>query len=185
MTGCFTISSSSRARRKYERGKGGTHKSPGGCPQQRVPGEGFLPQTLSENHQPPGQIDESEHYQRIQKLHETLQEHGKWPDTIPLTVKGTEIRSILRNKLDSVDSLPAADRDDVEAIKIAVDFEANGVSFYEKLRENADEPLEKEFYGMLASIEREHFLSLQDAFESSQDPAGWYLTKEKPHIDGG
>jgi len=129
--------------------------------------------------------DESEHYHRIQKLHETLQEHGKWPDTIPLMVNGTEIRSILRNKLDSVDSLPAADRDDVEAIKIAVDFEARGVSFYEKLRENADEPLEKAFYGMLASIEREHFLSLQDAFEYFQDPDGWYRMKEKPHVDGG
>jgi hypothetical protein len=38
---------------------------------------------------------------------------------------------------------------------------------------------------MLASIEREHFLSLQEALEYFQDPAGWYLTKEKPHIDGG
>ena len=129
--------------------------------------------------------DEAEHYQRILALHESLTKEGKWPDTIPLMVKGTEVRSILRNKLDSVDSLPAADRDDVEAIKIAVDFEANGVSFYEKLRENADEPLEKEFYGMLASIEREHFLSLQDALEYFQDSAGWYRTKEKPHLDGG
>jgi len=129
--------------------------------------------------------DESEHYQRILKLHETLKEEGKWPDTIPLTVKGTEIRSILRKMIESVEDLPAANRDDVDAIKIAVDFEARGVSFYEKLRENADEPLEKEFYGMLASIEREHFLSLQDAFEYFQDPAGWYLTKEKPHIDEG
>jgi rubrerythrin len=59
------------------------------------------------------------------------------------------------------------------------------VSFYEKLGENVDEPLEKAFYGMLASIEREHFLSLQDALEYFQDPAGWYLTREKPHLDGG
>jgi rubrerythrin len=129
--------------------------------------------------------DEAEHYQRILKLHETLTEEGKWPDTIPLTVKNTEIRSILLKTIASVEGMAAADRDDVEAIKIAVDFEANGVSFYEKLRENADEPLEKEFYGMLASIEREHFLSLQDALEYFQDSAGWYRTKEKPHLDGG
>jgi rubrerythrin len=129
--------------------------------------------------------EESEHYQRILQLHETLKEEGKWPDTIPLAVKGTEIRSILRKMLASVEALPAANRDDVDAIEIAVDFEAKGASFYEKLRENADELLEKEFFGMLASIEREHFLSLQDAFEYFQDPGGWYLTKEKPHIDGG
>jgi rubrerythrin len=129
--------------------------------------------------------DESEHYQRILTLHDKLKEEGKWPDTIPLTVKGTEIRSILLKTIASVEALPAESRDDVDAIKIAVDFEANGVSFYEKLGENVDEPLEKAFYGMLASIEREHFLSLQDALEYFQDPAGWYLTREKPHLDGG
>jgi rubrerythrin len=129
--------------------------------------------------------DEVEHYQRILKLHEALKEEGKWPDTLPLTVKGTEIRSILLKTIASVEALPAESRDDVNAIKIAVDFESRGVSFYEKLRENVDEPLEKAFYGMLASIEREHFLSLQDALEYFQDPAGWYRTKEKPHVDGG
>jgi rubrerythrin len=129
--------------------------------------------------------DESEHYQRILTLHERLQQEGKWPDTIPLTVKGTEIRSILRKTLESVEALPAENRDDVEAIKIAVDFESKGVEFYEQLRKKADEPQEKAFYGMLASIEREHFLSLQDAFEYFQDPAGWYRIKEKPHVDGG
>jgi rubrerythrin len=129
--------------------------------------------------------DESEHYQRILQLHKTLQAEGKWPDTIPLTVKGTEIGSILCKTLESVENVPQEDRDDVEAIKIAVDFESKGVAFYEKLRKNADEPQEKEFYGMLASIEREHFLSLQDAFEYFQDPAGWYRIKEKPHVDGG
>ena len=128
--------------------------------------------------------DESEHYQRILQLHKMLQAEGKWPDTIPLTVKGTEIRSILRDMLASVEDTPAANRDDVDAVKIAVDFESRGVSFYEKLKENSDEPLEKAFYGMLASIEREHFLSLQEALEYFQDPAGWYRTKEKPHVDG-
>lgn len=129
--------------------------------------------------------DEMEHYRRIQELHVRLEQEGKWPDTIPLTVKGTEIQSILRNELAAVDSMAAADRDDVEAIKIAVDFEAKGVSFYEKLKENAGEPLEKEFYSMLAAIEREHFLSLQEALEYFQDPGGWYRIKEKPHADGG
>ncbi len=129
--------------------------------------------------------DESEHYQRILKLHKTLQEEGKWPDTIPLTVKETEVRSILRKMLESVENLPAEDRDDVEAIKIAVDFESKGVQFYEKLRENVDDPREKTFFGMLASIEREHFLSLQGVFEFFQDPAAWYRLKEKPHVDGG
>ena len=114
--------------------------------------------------------DESEHYQRIFQLHEKLKEEGKWPKTIPLKVKGTKIKSVVQREIDAVEQLPETDKDELEALKIAVDFEAKGVQFYENLRDNVDDPLEKEFYSMLASIEREHFLSLQDTYEHFQDP---------------
>ena len=130
-------------------------------------------------------IDESEHHQRILKLHEKLTEEGKWPDTIPLEVNGTQVDTVLEKVIDSVEKQPEADNDDIEAVKIAVDFEAKGVQFYENLRDSVDDPLEKEFYGMLASIEREHLLSLQDTLEYFKDPEGWHLTKERPHLDGG
>ena len=129
--------------------------------------------------------DEDEHYQRIGKLHEKLASEGKWPETIPLTVKGTEVKSVLKNVLDSNEKLPPADKDDLEAVKIAIDFETKGVNFYEKLRDGADDKQEREFYAMLASIEREHLLSLQNILGYFQDPEGWNLTMEKPHLDGG
>ena len=129
--------------------------------------------------------DESEHYQRILKLHDKLKKEGKWPDTIPLQVNGTEVKSVLQKVIKSVDNQPETNKDDIEAIQIAVEFEGKGVELYENLANSVDDPLEKEFYGMLASIEREHFLSLQDTLEYFQDPEGWYQTKEKPHLDGG
>ena len=129
--------------------------------------------------------DESEHYQRIRKLYEKLKEEGKWPDTIPLTVKGINVQKALVKAIHAVGGLPNADKDDIEALKIAIDFEAKGVTFYEQLRRSVTDPQEKEFFAMLASIEREHLLSLHDAYEYFQDPEGWYLTKEKPHLDGG
>jgi len=128
--------------------------------------------------------DESEHYQRILKLHEKLKEEGKWPDTIPLTVKGTKVKSVLQKVIYGVESLPETDKDDIEAVKIAVDFEAKGVQFYENLHNSVEDPLEKGFYGMLASIEKEHFLSLQDVYEYFQNPAEWYRIKKKHHFDG-
>jgi rubrerythrin len=99
-------------------------------------------------------------------------------------VKGTEVESVFQKVIDSVENLPKADKDDIEAVKIAIDFEAKGEKFYDELRNNVDDPLEKEFYGMLASIEREHRLSLQDTYEYFQDPEGWYRIKEKHHFDG-
>ncbi len=128
--------------------------------------------------------DESEHFQRILKLQKKLREEGKWPDTIPLKVKGTEVESVFQKVIDSVENLPKADKDDIEAVKIAIDFEAKGERFYGELQNSVDDPLEKEFYGMLASIEREHRLSLQDTYEYFKDPEGWYRIKEKHHFDG-
>lgn len=128
--------------------------------------------------------DESEHFQRILKLHKKLREEGKWPDTIPLKVKGTKVESVLQKAIDSVEDLPETDKDDIEAVKIAIDFEAKGEKSYDRLQKSVNDPIEKEFYGMLASIEREHRLSLQDTYEYFQDPEGWYRVKEKHHLDG-
>ena len=83
-----------------------------------------------------------------------------------------------------VETLPKADDDDIEAIKIAIDFEAKGVQLYERLRKNVDAPLEKEFYDMLVSIEREHLMSLQNAYDYFQNPEDWYTIREKHRFDG-
>jgi len=128
--------------------------------------------------------DEHEHYQRILTLHAKLKETGTWPESIPLIVKGTNVKSTLEKVLNDVDALPQADDDDVEAVKIAIDFEQKGVAFYEKLRSSVDNPQEKSFYATLVAMEREHLLSLQDTYEFFRDPEGWYRYKERQHLDG-
>jgi rubrerythrin len=128
--------------------------------------------------------DEDEHYRRILELQKKLSKEGKWPETIPLTVKGTEVKSIIKNLVDSVDPKSKADMDDMEAVRIAIDFETKGEIFYGNLGKSVENPVEKKFYELLASIEREHRLSLEDTYEYFKDPAGWYRIKERHHIDG-
>ena len=129
--------------------------------------------------------DESEHYQRLLELHRKLKEEGRWPETLPLKVKGTDMKSILKKVVDSVDTSAKADTDDMEAVKIAIDFEVRGEKFYKDLHDSVDNPVEKEFYGVLAAMEREHRLSLEDTLEYFEDPEGWYRMKEGHHLDGG
>lgn len=129
--------------------------------------------------------DEDEHYHKILELHKKLQEEGKWPETIPIKVKGTDMKSILKKVVDSVDTSAKADMDDMEAVKVAIDFETRGEKFYSDLRDSVDNPVEKEFYAVLASMEREHRLSLEDTLDYFKDPEGWYRMKEKRHLDGG
>ncbi|MFP3869375.1 MAG: ferritin family protein [Syntrophobacteria bacterium] len=129
--------------------------------------------------------DELEHYQRIMELHHKLEEQGKWPESLPLKVKDTEVRTVLKKVVDSLDTSARVDVDDMEAVRIAVEFEARGEKFYGDLRDSVDNPEEREFYGMLAAMEREHRLSLEDTYEYFKDPEGWFRTREKPHLDGG
>lgn len=128
--------------------------------------------------------DEREHYQRILALHDKLQEGGKWPSSLPLEVKGTQVRDVLKSVVEKVDQAPETRTDDMEAVKIAIEFETKGEAHYKKLRQAADDPVEKEFYGMLESIEREHRLSLEDTLEYFTDPEGWFQRQEGASLDG-
>jgi len=129
--------------------------------------------------------DEDEHYEKILQLHGKLKEEGRWPETIPIKVKGTDMKSILKKVVESVDTASEADTDDMEAVKIAIDFETKGEKFYSDLRDSVDNPVEKEFYSVLATMEREHRLSLEDTLDYFKDPEGWYMMKEGRHLDGG
>ena len=95
------------------------------------------------------------------------------------------MKSILKKVVKSVDTSAKTDTDDIEAVKIAIDFETKGEEFYRDLSDSVENPVEKEFYSLLASMEREHRLSLEDTLEYFKDPEGWYRMKEKHHLDGG
>jgi rubrerythrin len=129
--------------------------------------------------------DEDEHYKKILDLHGKLKEEGKWPETIPIKVKGTDMKKKKKKVVESVDTSTEADTDDMEAVQIAIDFETRGEKCYSDLRDSVENPIEKEFYDVLATMEREHRLSLEDTLDYFKDPEGWYRMKEKRHLDGG
>src|SRR5574340_665485 len=118
--------------------------------------------------------EELEHYQRLKQLSETWEKKGTWPKTVPLKVKDTSVRDILKDMVKKAARIPAGDRDDLEAIRTAIDFEARGTEFYARLRDEATDPREKDFFGLLAGIEHEHFASLKETEEFLTNPAEWY-----------
>lgn len=129
--------------------------------------------------------DESEHYQRILEVHKRLQNEGKWPETVPIRVKGSDIRNVIKKLADTVDTSAKSDMDDLKAVEIAIEFETKGEKFYRDLAGSVENPVEKKFYEFLSGIEREHLLSLKDTYEYFKDPIGWHRMKERHHIDAG
>jgi len=129
--------------------------------------------------------EELEHYERLKELQKKWKKNDKWPETVPLTVKKTNIKEILVDTIKNIDKTIQADAGDLEAIKIAVEFEEKGTRFYEKLRDASADPKEKEFFDLLAMIENEHYMSLRDAEEYFSDPTSWFIKVEHHSMDGG
>ena len=129
--------------------------------------------------------DELEHYERLKQLHEKWQKKEKWPETLPLEVANTFVKNVISDAVRDAQEQPTADADDLEAIRVAIAFEANGAKSYEKLRDAVKDPKEKEFFSLLSQIENEHYLSLKDAEEFMTDPEAWYRKKEHHGLDGG
>ena len=128
--------------------------------------------------------EELEHYERLKQLSETWGRQEKWPETVPLKVGETKVSTILKDMVKKASGLPKGDADDLNAIQIAIDFEAKGAEFYARLRDDCTDPAEKAFFNLLADIEHEHYASLRDIEELMTDPVSWYRRKESPGLDG-
>jgi len=129
--------------------------------------------------------EEKEHYEMLKKLFEKWEGKEKWPATVPLKAKKSLAGSILKSMSEKKAARIKGNEDDLKAIRTAIDFEARGMALYTKLAEGSEDPKEKAFFNLLASIERQHFLSLRDTEEFLTDPASWYQNMEKTSLDGG
>jgi rubrerythrin len=129
--------------------------------------------------------DEEEHYARLKELHKKWEKQEKWPESVPLTVNNTDIKNVLLATIKNVDKTAKADAGDLDAIKVAVDFEEKGIKFYHGLRDASTNPQEKAFFDLLSMIEYEHFMSLRDAEEYLTSPDTWFIKAEHHAMDGG
>ncbi|MCX5850364.1 MAG: ferritin family protein [Deltaproteobacteria bacterium] len=128
--------------------------------------------------------EEKEHYEILKKLHDQWEKKKKWPSTVPLKVKKSLTGNILKSMSDKKATRFKGNEDDLKAIRTAIDFEARGMALYTKLEEGSTDSKEKDFFNLIASIERQHFLSLRDTELFLTDPATWYQNMEKPSLDG-
>jgi rubrerythrin len=128
--------------------------------------------------------EELEHHDMLKKLHERWVKQETWPETLPLEVKKTRVKDVLKDLVQKTEKLPERDEDDLKAVQTAIDFEAKGAEYYAKLRDAVSDPKEKAFFDLLASIERDHYLSLKDTEEYLTDPAMWYTRTEHHVLDG-
>ena len=128
--------------------------------------------------------EELEHYERLKQLHENWEKAKKWPETVPLNVKNTIVKTLVKEAAKNAPAKTKGDADDLRAVRTAIEFEAKGTEYYAKLRDEVTDQKEKAFFNLLANIEREHYASLKDTEEYLTDPVSWFRKKEATGLDG-
>jgi rubrerythrin len=128
--------------------------------------------------------EEMEHYERLKQISENWEKQQRWPDTVPLKVKETDVRNVLKEAAQKAPKTAKGDADDLQAIRVAIEFEANGAEYYARLRDRVSDPKEKAFFNLLADIEHEHYVSLKDTEEYLTDPVSWFRKTEGGGLDG-
>ncbi len=98
---------------------------------------------------------------------------------------GKRLRTIFARATEEMSSGIKPPATELDAIQTAMDMENKTYDFYKSQGGNATYDAERDFYETLAVEEREHRLILLDYYEYLKDPAGWFVWKEHPSLDGG
>ena len=129
--------------------------------------------------------EEDVHRQKFEEIYSAMRDKKSWPRTDFQPDGGKRLRTILARATGEASSDIKAPATELDAVQTAVDMEIKTCDFYKSQGENATYDAERDFYETLAAEEREHHLVLLDYYEYPKDPAGWYVKKEHPSLDGG
>jgi rubrerythrin len=129
--------------------------------------------------------EEDSHRQKFEQIYDTIRKKKVWPVTDFQSDGGKRLRTIFVKAIEETGSKIKAPATELDAAQTAMDMENKTYDFYRSQREKATYDAERQFYHTLAGEEREHHLILLDYYEYLKDPAGWFVKKEHPSLNGG
>ena len=129
--------------------------------------------------------EEDIHWQKFKQIYDAIRNKKVWPETNFQPDFGKRLRTILAKATEEISPNMKASASEFDAIETAIDIETKTYDFYKNQEGNATFDAERDFYETLAVEEREHRLILLDYYEYLKDPAGWFVKKEHPSLDGG
>jgi len=129
--------------------------------------------------------EEDTHRQKFKEIYDAIRNTKTWPETNFQPDGGKSLRTIFARATAEMGSNIKTLATELDAIQTAMDMENRSYDFYRSQGENATHAAERDFYETLATEEREHHLILLDYYEYLKDPAGWFVSKEHPSLNGG
>lgn len=96
-----------------------------------------------------------------------------------------DIKTIFTELKDQMMQRVSVTTDEMEAVKIALDFEKEGYDFYQKAALEAENNKEKMLFEVLATEEKRHYTLLENTFRYLQDTGDWFMWDEHGILEGG
>ena len=129
--------------------------------------------------------EEDIHRQKFEEIYDAIRNKRAWPTTNFQPDGGKKLRTVFARATEEMGSNIKTLDTELDAIQTAMDMENKTYDFYKSQVGNATYAAERDFYETLSTEEREHHLILLDYYEYLKDPAGWFVSKEHPSLDGG
>lgn len=121
--------------------------------------------------------EELEHIERLKELHQALSREGRWPDDFNLTIRASKTSAILSDFTNRYKEVFETEPEILEAVRTAIESEAESAKFYVRLRDMVENPMEREFFNRLAEVEMDHCRALKNTEQFLADPEVWSRLK--------
>ncbi len=95
------------------------------------------------------------------------------------------IKTIFETMKDTMMQRAAATKDELEAFKIAMQMEKEGVEFYKKTASEAKSTKEKALFERLVKEEEQHYAIFANTYNFMTDTGNWFMWDEHSIVDGG
>ena len=129
--------------------------------------------------------EEDYHRRKFSQIYDSIRARNAWPIIDFQPDFGQKLRTMFARAIDSMGSDIDTGDSELDAVQTAMDMENKSRDYYLELAGKTAVAEQKEFYEAVADEEREHHIVLMDYFDFLKDPAGWFVNKEHPSLDGG
>lgn len=123
--------------------------------------------------------DEKRHLDMLQRLFKKLDLN--FNNASPMRAMKTIFEEMKNAMLQRAE----ATKDELEAFRIAMEMEKEGVEFYKKAAQEAPDGKEKELFKTLVPEEEQHYAIFANTYFFMKESGSWFMWEEHSIVDGG
>jgi rubrerythrin len=123
-------------------------------------------------------VDEKRHLEIVNRLLQGLDIHME--DVHPMN----NIKTVFETMKDEMMEKVQATADELEAFRIAMQMEKEGIEFYKKLMSEAKAGKEKMLFEKLIREEEQHFAIFANTYDFLMDTGNWFMWDEHSIVEG-